>query len=316
MAFSHSKILLALTAFIGVSVLAATRPSSGLVENSISRPALVPSLTNLPVRDTGSLQVITYNVAGLPGFLSRSHPSVNIPLMGPLLSDYDIALVQEDFAYAGQLRYGVSLPYKSNLRAEGLLEMGDGLNRFSRFPFLDLQHEPWKTCNGYITDRNDCLASKGFSVAIHYLGKNTVLEVYNLHMDAGINPADRRARLAQVDQLLVALREYSSDRAVIVAGDTNLWNEDKKTLGHLLQAAGLHDACKVTGCPNKHRSRDKVLYRSGPNLELTPVDWRVDHRFVDQAGKPLSDHQPIAVKFRWKSLKPNLKISSATGLNP
>lgn len=302
MAFSRSKVFLALTTLIGVSVLAASRPSDGLVENSISRPALARALADLPVTNAGSFQVITYNVAGLPDFLSKSHPSVDVPLMGPLLSDYDIALVQEDFAYSKQLRHVVSLPFKSNPRAGGLLGIGDGLDRFSRFPFLEPQHEPWNACNGYITDRNDCLAPKGFSAAIHYIGQNTMLEVFNLHMDAGITSGDRKARKAQVRQLLMALGEYSSDRAVIVAGDTNLWSADKTTLRQLLQVAGLRDACEVVGCPERHRTRDKVLYRSGPDLELAPVDWRVDHRFVDGEGKSLSDHQPIAVKFSWKSL--------------
>ena len=302
MAFSHSKVFLALTALIGVSVLAATRPSGGLVENTGSRPTPERALADLPAGVAGSFQVITYNIAGLPDFLSRSHPSVNVPHMGPLLSDYDIALVQEDFAYSEQLSHRVSLPFKSDPWAGGLLEMGDGLNRFSRLPFLELHHEPWNACNGYFTDRNDCLAAKGFSTAIHYLGQNTMVEVYNLHMDAGITPADRKARLAQVKQLLAALREYSSHRAVIVAGDTNLWSEDKMTLRDLLQAAGLRDTCEVAGCPEKQRDRDKILYRSGQDLELTPMDWRVDHRFVDEQGRALSDHQPIAVKFHWKSL--------------
>lgn len=302
MAFSRSKVLFTLTALIGVSVLAASRPSGNLVGNSVSAPAFTRALADLPAGNTGNFQVITYNVAGLPDFISRSHPSVNIPHMGPLLSDYDIALVQEDFSYSEQLSAGVSLPFKSNPWVGGLLGMGDGLNRFSRFPFLRMRREPWDACNGYFTDRNDCLAPKGFSAAIHYIGQNTMLEVFNLHMDAGITPADRRTRLAQVQQLLMALREYSNDHAVIVAGDTNLWSEDKTALRDLLQVAGLRDACEVADCPEKHRDRDKVLYRSGSDLELAPVDWRVDRRFVDEGGKSLSDHQPIAVKFRWKSL--------------
>ena len=314
MSARRSKVYLALAAFtalIGMSVLAATRSTGGLVENAMSRPALSRALAQLPAREAGSFELITYNVAGLPEFLSRSHPSVNTPRMGPLLSNYDIAMVQEDFAYARQLRRGVSLPFKSNSRPGGLLGIGDGLNRFSRFPFLEVQHEPWNTCNGYVSGRNDCLAPKGFSSAIHYIGPDTMLEVYNLHMDAGITPGDHQARRAQVRQLLAALREYSGARAVIVAGDTNLWNTDKATLSLLLQEAGLRDACEIAGCPDRRRGRDKVLYRSGTSLELAPVAWREDDQFVDENNKSLSDHHPIVVKFRWKSLQPKLTTAAA-----
>ena len=46
---------------------------------------------------TGSFNVLTYNVAGLPEGLSSGHPETNTPLISPRLGAYDIVNVQEDF---------------------------------------------------------------------------------------------------------------------------------------------------------------------------------------------------------------------------
>ena len=46
-----------------------------------------------------TVSVLSYNVAGLPAGISSSEPDVNTPIISPLLNDYDIVLVQEDFIY-------------------------------------------------------------------------------------------------------------------------------------------------------------------------------------------------------------------------
>lgn len=46
---------------------------------------------------SGTFTTLTYNVAGLPEGLSGSNPSVNTPLISPLLNAYDLVLVQEDW---------------------------------------------------------------------------------------------------------------------------------------------------------------------------------------------------------------------------
>lgn len=301
MRLSRTTPVLLLAVASGASLVAMSeRP--GTVEDVISPAALERARAALPAADSGNFRIVTYNVAGLPDFLSGSRPSANIPRMGPLLSGYDIVLAQEDFSYTEELRAGIRLPFQFEpTRTGGLLGIGDGLNRFSRLPFATVRRERWWDCHGHFANRSDCLAAKGFSVATHYIGREAVLDVYNVHMDAGKSPADQRARIAQVWQLLTALREYSAGRAVIIAGDTNLQPVDEAAVMHLMHAGGLRDACEVSGGTTAHGGVDKVLYRSSADLELIPVDWRTDRRFVDGTGKPLSDHQPVAVEFRWES---------------
>jgi hypothetical protein len=46
---------------------------------------------------SGQFDALSYNVAGLPETLSGSSPELNTPIIGPLLKDYDLVLLQESW---------------------------------------------------------------------------------------------------------------------------------------------------------------------------------------------------------------------------
>lgn len=304
--FRHLKYVTTAAVIGGALLLAPWKPAI-VKDTTAADTSFAQVLSVLPNRDFGSFHLVTYNVAGLPDLISRSCPSVNLRRMGPLLSRYDLVLVQEDFAYPQQLRAGISLPFQSALSRDSRWSgIGDGLDRFSRLPFAPVYRESWHNCYGYLTDRSDCLANKGFSVASHYLGAGAVLDVYNVHMDSGRGPGNLDTRLAQVDQLLDSLARRSKGRAVIIAGDTNLRSHDvagdRAAYEHLLKSGGLRDTCEVTHCPDVRHGIDKVLYRGTPSLQLFPQQSRTDQGFVDDDGKPLSDHEPIVVDFTWRAV--------------
>jgi hypothetical protein len=255
---------------------------------------------------SGELVVLTYNVAGLPDFVSGSNPSVNIRAISPLLNGYDLALVQEDFWYHDQLAAQANHPYRSEPSVSSPMPwaMGDGLNRFSRFPFQDLTRVAWGACHGVIGAEKDCLTTKGFTVAITALGPGTSLCLYNLHMDAGGDDGDVNARRQQAEQLAVDMATRCAGLAVIVAGDTNLRAgrpADLFILNTLLEGSGLNDSCRVLSCDDERI--DRMLYRSSPSLLIMPLTWETPEEFVDAAGNPLSDHEPVAVRFRWEVRK-------------
>jgi endonuclease/exonuclease/phosphatase family protein len=247
----------------------------------------------------GEFELLTYNVAGLPEGISRSHPLSNLPRIGELLNRYDIALVQEDFAYPLELRRSVRLPHGSAPFVRTGLDFGDGLSQFSRFPFTEPRREAWSSCNGVVDAFFDCLTPKGFSMARASIDASAVVHVYNLHMDAGWTTADRAARQAQVEQLVAAIARNSRDQALIVGGDTNLLRRDRDLLERLLEGASLRDACADTRCPEPWRI-DRVLYRSAPALRLRPRAWRIAGEFVGAGRQPLSDHEAVAVRFEWE----------------
>jgi endonuclease/exonuclease/phosphatase family metal-dependent hydrolase len=176
--------------------------------------------------------------------------------------------------------------------------MGDGLNRFSIFSFGELLREAWEDCSGVVGAANDCLTSKGFSVAATELAPGVVVDVYNLHMDAGGGAEDVAARDAQVLQLLATIETRSAGMAIIVAGDTNMGSDDEASLQALLQGAQLDDACRVLSCGEESRI-DRIMFRGSDQIELTVESWRVDMSFVDGNGDDLSDHEAVGVDFSW-----------------
>jgi hypothetical protein len=248
----------------------------------------------------GEFALLSYNVAGLPQGLSGSDPKVNIPQISPRLNDYDIALVQEDFSYQDELRADAAHEHISdqNVPPEGMV-MGDGLNRFSNFSFDDHARTRWEACFGQFDNGSDCLAAKGFSMAPHKLSNTITVDIYNLHMDASGDDDSQQARADQVEQLIATINSVSADRAVIVAGDTNLKptrTQDVTVLARLKEATGIIDACEALSCPEPERI-DRVFFRPSADVNLEALSWELVTTFVDSAGEELSDHEPVAVRF-------------------
>lgn len=270
---------------------------------------------------TGDFLLLDYNVAGLPEGISSSHPAVNTPLIGPLLNGYDLVLVQESWqtpdpnplaplrVYHEILRALVDHPYESIPAMQPLGQepsrpsaiLADGLNRFSRFPMDPVRREPWQGCWDTAAD---CLALKGFSMARTTFAPGIVVDVYNLHMEAGGAPEDEALRDAAVTQVLDFMALHSAGRPVIVAGDFNLHVEDEPDATQyrrLLDEGGLTDSCEALSCPGPLRI-EKVAFRAGEGVELTALSWRLETDvFVRDDGEPLSDHPALAVRLRWST---------------
>lgn len=266
--------------------------------------SLLSCVRNSPTSTTaaaGEFTLLTYNVAGLPQGISPSNPAKNIPLISPLLNRYDLVVVQEDFFYHQELESRAEHPHRSTPKApKERFTSGDGLNRFSVFPFSRFQRLEWVSCSN--ASGNDCLARKGFSVAEHELAPGVRIDLYNLHLDSGSEPGDFQARSRQIDQLLNEINRRSAGKAVIVAGDMNLHLEnraqDLSMFQSLLQLAGLTDACQARSCPTE--LVDRVLFRGSTRLNLTVTEWKRDSDFVDENGQKLSDHFAVGVRFEWE----------------
>lgn len=272
-----------------------------------------------PPSESGSFLALTYNVAGLPENLSQSMPADFTPLIAPLLNRYDLVVVQESWLtpdpnplgplrlYHEILLAGTDHPYRSVPaplplgtdpdRPEALVS--DGLNRFSRFPFDDVSRRRWDEC---FESAADCLSLKGFSVARTRLAEGAAVDVYNLHMEAGGDPEDERLRDRDVTQLATFVDQFSAGQAVIVGGDFNLHTDeepDASQFRRLLDETGLADVCAVLACPEPGRI-DKFLFRASDRLAIAPTSWRFERDvFISPDGEPLSDHDPLAVRFTW-----------------
>lgn len=267
-------------------------------------PAPTSSTTtpgNLP---SGVLEVLTYNVAGLPQVISSVNPSTNTRLISPKLNAYDLVLVQEDFWYHADLAHAAQHPYQTPPMVGHSTPVNDGLNAFSRLPFFDITRVKWSRWHGLLSDSNDGLSSKGFMFARMTFGPGVEVDVYDLHADAGRDQGDIDARRAQFDQLADFVEAFSAGRPLLLAGDTNLKHtepQDEAILVDFMNRLGLVDAARTIG--GLPETLDRVLLRSTADVSLVPRAWRFADEFVDAAGGDLSDHKAVHVTLEWQRLR-------------
>lgn len=285
----------------------------------------------------GEFSVLSYNVAGLPAEISKEDPAKHLPLISPLLNDYDVVLTQEDFDWWGDVAGGLDfVHYHERLRAKTdhkyrspqhpgpeavgmnatnrpLLQIGDGLGVLSTFPVDGNDRVPWAGCfGGFDTSDGgaaDCLAMKGFSLTRLTLADGAVVDLYNLHLEAGGTATDQQLQADDVAQLGDYIVEHSAGNAVILGGDTNLHTDNEHPDGSngadivlwadFIERTGLTDSCAALECPDTGRI-DKIAFRSGKGVKLEALRHQVHgDTFVDEKGDALSDHEPIEVRFRW-----------------
>lgn len=265
---------------------------------------------------SGFFSVLTYNVAGLPGFISSAITgrSRSIAEIGKKINPFDIVNVQEDFNYNNSLYFGGNQhPYRT--KPKGRVPFGDGLNTLSRFPMSDVVRVPWKRRTGA-----DFLTPKGFTLVKVEIVAGVWLDVYNVHANAQNNRRASSARRDNLNQLRDYIGEHSSENALIVMGDFNAhysFGDDNlhdfmasTTLVDSwveLQNGGLVPEAKHVFKPphmlsigNQHESIDKILYRSNSRLSLAARDYNIENNlFTNVRGLPLSDHYALAANFNW-----------------
>lgn len=265
---------------------------------------------------SGFFSVLTYNVAGLPGFISSAITgrSRSIAEIGKKINPFDIVNVQEDFNYNNSLYLGGNQhPYRT--KPKGRVPFGDGLNTLSHFPMSDVVRVPWKKRTGA-----DFLTPKGFTLVKVEIIAGVWLDVYNVHANAQNNRRASSARRDNLNQLRDYIGENSSENALIVMGDFNAhysFGDDNlhdfmesTTLVDSwveLQNGGLVPEAKHAFKPphmlsigNQSESIDKILYRSNSHLSLTARDYNIEHNlFTNIRGLPLSDHYALAANFNW-----------------
>ena len=168
---------------------------------------------------TGTFNVLSLNVAGLPGIISSSDPAANTIKMSPLLNNYDIVSVQEDFAYDNQLRTYLTFPYQT--AHSGNVPFGDGMNIFSRFPIYQSTRYKWNDAYGFITNGADQMTPKGILYTTIEIEEGFFVDVYDIHTDADCDEGSLAARRSNMEQLAELILARSAGRAVIVIGDTN-----------------------------------------------------------------------------------------------
>lgn len=296
---------------------------------------VVLSLAAATQAGAAQFTTLTYNVRGLPPQVIEDR-TAQIAAIAPLLEDFhtangvidgieSIVLLQELFyqPYYDTITDSqtVSYPFKTAKDSSGPTGIGDGLNMLADFSFANFDRTQWIDCFGtFGQNGSDCDTNKGYSFARFDLGNGLLVDVYNLHADAGQDSGSQLARRNNVDQLIDAINTRSPEgTAVIVMGDTNslYTRSPDDTIESLPVGTGVTDVWVElvnggvtpgpgaeidSGCdtdpsgPDCERI-DKVFYRSGDTVILTPLEYSALKTEFSDGGIDLSDHVPVAVLF-------------------
>lgn len=298
--------LLSATALAASAVLALSTTQAGAATTSVT---------------SGSFAAMTYNVAGLPQFLSSASTprQSSTQEIGRRLAPYALVNVQEDFNYHAALYSTDTHPYRT--ATSGGAGIGSGLNTMSSAPYTGFTRVKWTSCN---LNGGDCLTPKGFTYMRVSLPGGGTVDVYNLHADAGSDSGDMSARTKEFAQLSTFMASHSAGQAVLIMGDTNTrYTRVGEPTAAFAAKNGLTDAwvqlehggtapaagsttllCEDSNPTDSCEVVDKVLYRSSSTVSLTATSYRnAWSSFLNSSGQMLSDHSPVTVGFTYRVSK-------------
>jgi len=287
---------------------------------------------HVEAEEDNTFNVLSLNVAGLPAILSSGNPSVNTKKISPLLNNFDIISVQEDFSYHSDLVSQLSSEYYQTEHS-GNVPFGDGMNIFSRFGIYEDTRYKWNDSYGFIENGADQMTPKGILYTAIEIAPGYFVDVYDFHADADCDEDSLAARRSNMIQVAELIQARSQGRAVIVLADTNCryTRAEDNFAEAILDTCGLKDAWVETkrggvrpedgdalsdwGNLNSgnHEVVDKIFYRSGASVELDLVSYDLlDTMFTDENGEQLADHFPITATFSY-TLNETIKYSDTYG---
>lgn len=287
-----------------------------------------------------TFKVCPFNVDGLPKTISILGFTININndgleeegaiAIGKYIanSNIDVFALSEDFNFHPSLAAQINDEYTfgtyrggiSTSNLSGTKVNTDGLEFLAKAPFSFSEETctPWNKTYGYTTNGSDELIKKGYRYYVVDLGGGAYVDFYILHMDAETDPKDNEARASQWEQLRDDILSKSTNRPVIVMGDTNSRYTRDDILGlfiNPIEATGYYEVkdawiehCKNGKYPNlgddalmvgqlgyrEGEVVDKVLYLNPKKdgLAISSLAFDVDADFT------MSDHKPIIVTMK------------------
>lgn len=287
-----------------------------------------------------TFKVCPFNVDGLPKTISILGFTININndgleeegaiAIGKYIanSDIDVFALSEDFNFHPSLAAQINDEYTfgtyrggiSTSNLSGTKVNTDGLEFLAKAPFSFSEETctPWNKTYGYTTNGSDELIKKGYRYYVVDLGGGAFVDFYILHMDAETDPKDNEARASQWEQLRDDILSKSTNRPVIVMGDTNSRYTRDDILGlfiNPIEATGYYEVkdawiehCKNGKYPTlgddalmvgqlgyrEGEVVDKVLYLNPKKdgLAISSLAFDVDADFT------MSDHKPIIVTMK------------------
>ena len=254
-----------------------------------------------------TLKMLVYNTHGLPEIFISDNPKKRFPIIGEKTQDFNISLLQEDYAHHEELSSGFA---QKSIAIRGPMGgtlscpfcTGSGLTSIFNLPKdwnIEVESEAYETCSGWLRGANDCFAYKGFQIIKITTPNQKKFFIVNTHMDAGRRDSDRSSRKIQLDHIVSAIEQREIDEALIVAGDLNLNSKDPKDvllLEEFKEKLNLNDSFEGYEISKKWSILDYILYRQGSEVDFKLVSVGEDESFVTEEG-PLSDHPALFLEL-------------------
>ena len=317
------------------------------------------------VGESGTLRLLNYNIASLRDdevsetlsfiYDRGINPAVNVPKIVQkinTLNKWDVVLFQEDwdshgqrvrneidqskYPYLGTHNVDKTSNYNNPISwaraAAGNYDVwyrGDGLYRYGKVPFSDLQREKFDDCEG-----GDCLSKKGFTRASYTVAPGVMIDVYNVHAESGRNAESEAVRAAGFQQMIDVIEANSQDHAVIVIGDFNAryargqndglnhfvnypFSGNRVMKDVLYDMAGWPYSQFASNGDAKESGEgvEKCFYMSSEEVEIIPTlykDERSDFGGTPSSdgGNGWSDHPPFTTVFSYKTKSPTPQVCS------
>ena len=254
-----------------------------------------------------TLKMLVYNTHGLPEIFISDNPKKRFPIIGEKTQDFNISLLQEDYAHHEELSsrfaqksIAIRGPMGGTLSCPFCT--GSGLTSVFNLPQdwqIEVQNEAYETCSGWLRGANDCFAYKGFQIIKINTPQKKKFYIVNTHMDAGRRDSDRASRKIQLEHIVSTIEQREIKEALIVAGDLNLNSKDPQDvllLEKFKKKLKLNDSFEGYEISKKWSILDYILYRQGSEVKFKLLSVGEDGSFITEEG-PLSDHPALFLEL-------------------
>ncbi len=254
-----------------------------------------------------TLKMLVYNTHGIPEIFISDNPKKRFPIIGEKTQDFNISLLQEDYAHHEELSSGFA---QKSIAIRGPMGgtlscpfcTGSGLTSVFNLPQdwqIEVQNEAYETCSGWLRGANDCFAYKGFQIIKITTPQKKKFYIVNTHMDAGRRDSDRASRKIQLEHIVSTIEQREIKEALIVAGDLNLNSKDPQDvllLEKFKKKLKLNDSFEGYEISKKWSILDYILYRQGSEVKFKLLSVGEDESFITEEG-PLSDHPALFLEL-------------------
>ena len=247
------------------------------------------------------INVLNYNIHGLPKLFTNYKNEQRIPEIINKIHEYDLVLLQENWIYQDLLENSFAknnyiIAKKNKFFKKDNPKRSSGLNILvsDKLNIYNYEEYQYENCNGWLFHANDCFASKGFIYTKILIDSDT-LNVYVTHLDAGVSKKDIKIREKQLNELSNSIQKISKTEALLICGDFNIdYYSNKEKINKFINKHNLKNL-KWESDMQINNKIDYIFFRGDQNAIFEIYDEGINYDLINH-----SDHYPIQFKILYK----------------